>query len=698
MDAFDLRRERMMFQQIPRSVEESFRQNISDWSSFQQKLSTVQMKWEQDWTNIVRGFVNEETTKMLVAKLIKSESQIIVDPVNQSSCNSCWAIVTALALTDRFRIALLDPTFPILSPSNLMGEAFRRKKKCCHGDTLQNALNYVDLMGLETWCCSPYRQMESCELPTDKETFGIQNCSNNLGVPANYGDEYIDETSLNCTDFYSVDDTNTRFHIQNSSYYELESSDGPVESTTNYLNSIKYEIKTYGPIICSFQLNFDFNAQTWLTQPFLETEGIYIRSLYYPYEPHIWTSEYIDNIPRPSTPEWDTFVDTFNTGLRAYLESSENTSEWNLYDKLWSKPTNMILYTLGISDTQSNRKKLTQFGVGLYPDYPYDNYILGNLEIPNAHAMTIVGWDKKTINLSTYTGKENHTATIPYWIVRNTWGKNSYHNGYAYIAFSTNVYSYVDDGAPYFLRRVNDNTGVDSKHYGGSVSNVLNLAGDPTKIPFFTNEESIPYEITDKCRENIVCGGLMSPGRVDTSRARWRLSLVENTPTKTDNIAVDTVDSLFRNDIHWVVSQIQNENITEDSAPATVPTPIEYLISILKDDGNDPDSFFNIAPTPVESAISILKDPGNDTHDYFKIAPVRESDVRQILEKDDDASTRLSIMKLYASTILIFVLFCTIVALWFTSRKKPSFVHQKKSNLIEIDTLYAEDSLSVNGS
>ena len=92
------------------------------------KLLEYETLWESDWRNILSSYAQIDKVDMLIQHVKKEDQRsLIVEPVNQAGCNSCWAVVTALSLTDRFRIALMDPTFPVLSPSNLMGEAYRRK-------------------------------------------------------------------------------------------------------------------------------------------------------------------------------------------------------------------------------------------------------------------------------------------------------------------------------------------------------------------------------------------------------------------------------------------------------------------------------------------------------------------------------------------------------------------------------------------
>ncbi len=200
---------------------------------------------------------------------------LIVPPLNQGSCGSCWSFSTTSCLADRFNIQSQGMMHVVLSPAKMIlcdaqGEETKIKHPeealietdsvsaqgvligACNGESLYNAWRYLYLYGTVEESCVPYdlsnNPLDFSSLGTNSKEQTIPLCTSVTGALGDMcynshlniftGEEYGDAgRAYRCKHFYAVA--------------------GTKEDEGNEYN-IRYDIYRWGPVSTGMKVYSDF--------------------------------------------------------------------------------------------------------------------------------------------------------------------------------------------------------------------------------------------------------------------------------------------------------------------------------------------------------------------------------------------------------------------------------------------------------
>ena len=197
----------------------------------------------------------------------------VMEPGDQGDCNSCWAYVTAQVMTDRFRIALDDLSFPLLSPMTLMREVQRADGGgCCEPKTIHDAVTHAQVKGVEFWCCAPYTS----------EVFTT--CGSNTQYVARAGacGAGAGLAQLPITPLLGASERGKACDLapwgggQRRAFLEQDGDEHRARRLVG-LVEMQREIRT-GPVLAVMTLYPDFLAEVRNPAPFAQTGGVYLRA------------------------------------------------------------------------------------------------------------------------------------------------------------------------------------------------------------------------------------------------------------------------------------------------------------------------------------------------------------------------------------------------------------------------------------
>ena len=226
------------------------------------------------------SFKMKITSESYKGKLKAHHFSLIMSPVlDQLECGSCWAIACSTMMSDRVSILSARPNM-MLSPTSLLS-CVKTPSDGCVGGVPVDALLYMETTGLPRAECAPYDWCENlkecatgCNSNTQGECIEVQNAT----IP-------VCDKKL-C-------DSNIRYKWENDSVHHIGS--GP---DANIIDSIKYSIYMYGPVVATYIVYMDFllgsaldekefindvgvtSVGEGVKEPWPETKGIYIHGAY----------------------------------------------------------------------------------------------------------------------------------------------------------------------------------------------------------------------------------------------------------------------------------------------------------------------------------------------------------------------------------------------------------------------------------
>lgn len=330
----------------------------------------------------------------------------LMDPPNQSTCGSCWAVSSTSAHTDRYSIAhkrKFAPFSAVVTASCAVREA---GADGCQGGFPADAGCFFGQVGVPSDQCWPYAAFcapgaQQCSTLNGAYTC----CGSGLQAGLSGGDA---GQAVQCADFSGRGGASCGTHPGNAGVC----SDGTATQARRYLglpNStvslaagslpdivrrMKLNLYAGGPIVGCYNVYGDFVFMTvFPTMNFRQTNGIYV------------------HIPGKSLYVNDSYFAT----LFAQRNNPNNEDV-------------QMIQNAGISFGNS----LDAFKQSLQAYFD---------KIDGAHAVTIVGWDSGDAG--------NRLGVVPYWIVRNSWGTAWNEKGYFRIAMSDparniNVYTNLE--------------------------------------------------------------------------------------------------------------------------------------------------------------------------------------------------------------------------------------------------------------
>lgn len=385
------------------------------------KKSEFNIVWKHDWKRILSEVgIGEKLIKEILDILTITDKTLIMPPTKQGNCDSCWAVVVAASLTDRFRIAYQDSTFPVLSPSTLMHEM--KTSFCCSPNLTRNACNHVMKRGIPILCCAPYSIEKTCDQFQEKD----QTC-----VRGN--DEIQLDQSFLTVNCESIDSTDARYYTS-TEYKDIVGA-----------KMIKEELLFAGSLIAEVILFPDL-LSCKSNSSFSETGGIYMHSECCP--------RYLSNLKEVLKATSDVSATDAEFFINTIAPYGEDLTE------LWELSQEELSLKLG-----ELAPILDYIQVGFYGKAR--KFIFGEEVKYGQHAMLIIGWGvEKNVEIENYGVKMD----IPYWILKNSYGTDWCNDGYVKVAFSSLSHSYPD---LYFTKHINNTLGVEHSHLGPNLENSL---------------------------------------------------------------------------------------------------------------------------------------------------------------------------------------------------------------------------------
>jgi hypothetical protein len=203
---------------------------------------------------------------------------LLVPPVNQGNCGSCWSFSAASCLSDRINIwkkkrvlkETLSPVLPLYC--NIYDNLVTPTAGACYGNTLLSAILYIYFFGISTNSCYPYsidnlglyKKEQNNYLLNDlkeKSATDLKNFKNKSATCNTYTQTDTLPYSF-CTSTLNVDETKLygwpvqRYHC--NYFYNVPNNE----------RQIQMEIQKHGPVCTTFIVYQDFYD--------FDGEGVYI--------------------------------------------------------------------------------------------------------------------------------------------------------------------------------------------------------------------------------------------------------------------------------------------------------------------------------------------------------------------------------------------------------------------------------------
>ena len=522
-DSFDLRlqkpirqglsdKDRSTFEAI---ITRSFDAIVNDINSRKPTYHTI---WRHDWVTILQAnSYNEAQLNRAIDYLTISDNSMIISPLDQGACDSCWAVVTASSLTDRFRVSYQDSAFPVLSPSTLMMDLNQAQGKgCCQANSTRNALECVESgpensrcsSGLETWCCTPYGSESSC-LDTFQQsvTYDTASCADGKGIAPGtgmIGFDAIDQSTLKCNVAYNGSGDHR--------YYTLAGSSRRLSGP--FPLSIQEELLSRGTVIGEMKWYPDIQNQCSILSEssFSETGGIYMHSECYPR----YKSDFdlvLDRTIQINTETrafFRTKVEPFGNDLIGLWSLTDE----NINDHFSPHQDKLPFLQCGFYGIKSSRYMPREFMGPIEKNY-------------GQHAIAIIGWGIQTgVSILQY----GVTVDIPYWICRNTYGDRWCGDGYVKIGMSIHSHVYPNE---YMFSKLSKFLGLEKTYYGSGLGKELE------------SRASV-------CPPMVQCGGALTPGVPDLESSNW-VTQYQNDLEVNDDWVVDSIEQ----DVAPVINLLQ---------------------------------------------------------------------------------------------------------------------------------------------
>lgn len=218
------------------------------------------------------------------------------DPIDQSTCGSCWACSVAVVHTARLRV-WTQTNVPLLSPTPILSCVHTQTSDGCNGGSPAEAIDYCLSVGLPPMTCAEYSGW--CPAATDsKPSIGSSGCSNSdipdctIFSSANGGGCYSCTGGKCAADAGKSDNSSVYGYVVTSSSSSGSSSSGPgsavlfapkSSSSNDYgalQERIMMEIFHGGPVVATYFVFADFygegsdpSAPLWQ-----QTGGIYMNA------------------------------------------------------------------------------------------------------------------------------------------------------------------------------------------------------------------------------------------------------------------------------------------------------------------------------------------------------------------------------------------------------------------------------------
>lgn len=383
--------------------------------------------WEHDWVELLTaGGLTRVAVAEQLARLAagRPAGALALSPLDQGECDSCWAVASASAITDRFRVAYHDPSFPVLSPMTLMRAI--EDAGCCEPYYVEAACGVAAREGLETWCCSPYSATTDCAR-------GDGRCAR--------GD---DGTGQPCSSTPGA-----RFHVRTTATLRLAERRGvPVAE------DIKAELLARGTVIAEIILFPDFLGEcAWRAGgAFAETGGIFVHSECQPR-----SLARLRTVARASP-------NMSAAQAEALIAVAELHAVGDDLAPLWSR-SEAELVALFDSGAQRLAQLLPFLETGFYATAPR-SFVRGadgraHEVTYGQHALAVIGWGvARGVRIAGFTHAGEPALELPYWICRNSYGGGWCGDGYVRVAMSAPPAA----GGPYYMRGLHWALGIDRVH------------------------------------------------------------------------------------------------------------------------------------------------------------------------------------------------------------------------------------------
>ena len=385
---------------------------------------------------------------------------------DQGDCEACWAFHLAQVVSDRIRIKYKINNFQQLSPMQLLREASYHEGDggggCC-GGSFEEGLELLQKNGISTLCCHQYHiprgSNNKCKSAYFKESdVFLKNKESFKTIFPNSINSEIERISWkNCV---VTDDNEKRYKIKKRSHKELSTSKLDQRSISQSAVKIKKDIYTYGPIVCRITIFPDFLKEITLSRPFDATNGIY---MIIPGESSLYQKKH-------------TFVGgTCCTGKTNCQVSGHGLAivGWGVREYRDVPQSGKIAADiLGLNLSSTAVQKFIES-----VDYRWKTKPGGYIRLDeNDYAQLLKRSGLKEHSVA----KLVEVQQVPYWILRNSWGrqrhKGEYAQGIINVAFCD---MYIIGGQK---RRVNLTFGVEYRFdcgtiYSGLFNNTITLCG-----------------------------------------------------------------------------------------------------------------------------------------------------------------------------------------------------------------------------